>query len=85
MSQLQKRSGRCMIVISVYGELPLRTYLYRLIFTFAVAELLHLSFTDNRRGGKLGSQLIASEPAPVLDVFTIAKVVLNYTHQIPNF
>ena len=37
------------------------------------------------RGGRLGSQLIASELAFFLDVLTIAKVVLNYIHQILNF
>ena len=37
------------------------------------------------RGGKLGSQLIASKLAFVLEVLTIARVVLNYIHQIPNF
>ena len=39
-----------MIVISVYGELPLPTYLYRLILTFAIAKLVHFSFTDNSKG-----------------------------------
>ena len=37
------------------------------------------------RGGKLGSQLIASELALVLDALTIAKVVVNNIHQILRF
>ena len=39
-----------MIDIGVYGELPLPTYLYRLIFTFVFAKLVHLSITDNSKG-----------------------------------
>ena len=41
-----------MIGISVYGELPLPIYLYRLIFTSAVAKLVHISFTDNSKGSE---------------------------------
>ena len=50
MSQLQKRSGRCMTLISVYGELLLLAYSYILISTFAVAKLVHISFTANSKG-----------------------------------
>ena len=85
MSQLQKRSGRCMIVISVYGVLPLSTYLYRLNFTLQLQNWCTSPSLIIARGVKLGSRLIASELAFVLDVLTIAKVALNYIPQILNF
>ena len=62
-----------MILISVYGELPLPTYLQRLIFTFSAAELVHIPSLLIASGGKIGSQLIASELAFVLDVFDNCK------------
>ena len=85
MSQLQKCSGKCMIVISVYGESTLQAYLYRLIFALQLQNWCTSRSLIIARGGTLGSQLIASELAYALDVLTIAKVVLNYINQILNF
>ena len=85
MSQMQKRSGRCMTLISVYGELPLLTYSYILISTFAVAKLVHISFTANSKGREARLPINCFRTSVFLDVLMIAKVVLNYIHQILNF
>ena len=85
MSQFQKRSGRCMVFISVYGELPLPTYLDRLISTFAVAKLVHMSFTDNSKGREARLPMNCFRTRGFLDILTPVKVVSNCIHQMPNF
>ena len=85
MSQSQKRSDRCMIVISVYGELPLPTISYRLSHTLAVAKLVDIFFTDNSKGRESRLPIKCFKNSVFTDVLTIAKVVLNYMNQILNF